>query len=92
MGRPPKYKKIVAHLHRDILYTAFGIAQLAKKHKLVKHLADVPKVKIAMAVCKSRNNFPIEGDGKVYIKGQPPTLGWFGWRWKQAYGIKKEDW
>lgn len=29
-------------------------------------------------------NFPIEGDGMVFLDGQPPIMGHFGWRFKQA--------
>lgn len=38
-----------------------------------------------------RHLFPLGGDGTVFQKGQPPTPGWFGRRWKQAYNIDIEE-
>ncbi len=88
IGRPMKYRKILLRLENDDLYTPAAIARFAVEVGLVKESRKEPKklvlqrIRIAMGRFSNNHDFPDEGDGMVIIRGQAPTPGWFGWRWK----------
>ncbi len=88
IGRPMKYRKILQRLENDDLYTPAAIARFAVEAGLVKESRNEPKklvlqrIRIAMGRFSNNHDFPDEGDGMVTLRGQAPTPGWFGWRWK----------
>lgn len=90
IGRPMKYKGIIERLEEDDLYTPATIAAFAEKIGFVKDQDQAQKrlakqrIRIALGRFSNNHGFPDEGDGMVTIKGQSPTPGWFGWRWKAA--------
>ncbi len=85
-----KYKGIIERLEEDDLYTPATIAAFAEKIGFVKDQDQAQKrlakqrIRIALGRFSNNHGFPDEGDGMVTIKGQSPTPGWFGWRWKAA--------
>ena len=88
IGRPMKYREILLHLEDDDLYTPAAIARFAAEADLIKEseraLRKIALQRIRVAMGRYSNNhlFPDEGDGMVTLRGQSPTPGWFGWRWK----------
>jgi hypothetical protein len=88
VGRPIKYKPIIEALDEDTLYTPATIANFAFDRGLFKEVnaakvrIQKQRIRIAMGRFSNIHAFPDEGDGMVSIKGQAPTPGWFGWRWK----------
>ena len=78
MGRSLKYAYLLKQLEDHRLYSAATIANLetgadsTQKHKIVKSLSRLTK----------RHGFPNLGDGWIEIKGQAPTRGFYGERWK----------
>jgi len=90
IGRPSKYGQILRKLEDDDLYTPASVADFAIEKGFIEgedakalRLAR-QRVRIAMARWTDNKGFPDEGDGHVTLKGQAPTPGWFGWRWKAA--------
>ncbi|CAM2068602.1 hypothetical protein SCOR_24745 [Sulfidibacter corallicola] len=85
-----KYNKIIEKLVEDELYTPATIAALGEALGMVdtsdpeKRKRDRQRIRIALGRFSNNHNFPDEGDGIVTLKGQAPTPGWFGWRWKAA--------
>ena len=85
-----KYKSLIEALEEDDLYTPATIAAFAEETAYfeesdpqMKRLAK-QRIRIALGRFSNNHQFPDEGDGMVTIKGQAPTPGWFGWRWKAA--------
>lgn len=96
-GRPLKYGNILSALDPEALYSSASIARFAEEHNLLSPYENedelnLKKQRIRITMCRFSTNhkFPIEGDGKVYIKQQRPCTGWYGWRWQQAAQIKTE--
>lgn len=93
VGRPAKYNQIIAALDTTAVYTAATIAAFASGNHLFS--ADVEparakqrlRITLGRMIQNKRGLFPPGGDGKVKQPGQPPTPGWYGWRWQQAYHI-----
>lgn len=90
IGRPSKYGHILRKLADDDLYNSASVESFAVDKGFVKgedaealRLAR-QRVRIAMGRWVNNKGFPDEGDGQVCIKGQAPTPGWFGWRWKAS--------
>ena len=89
-GRPMKYGRILQTLNEDELYTPATIAMIALKSDLCQPAntkeakRTYQRIRIALGRFSNNHHFPDEGDGIVTIKGQAPTPGWFGWRWKAA--------
>ena len=88
IGRPSKYSYILRQLVDNDLYTPATVADFALEKGLIKgedakalRLAR-QRVRIAMGRWTNNKGFPDEGDGHIVLKGQSPTPGWFGWRWK----------
>lgn len=82
-----KYKHIIAELDEDALYTSGSIALMAAERNMLPEgdlVKNRRRVRIALASFANAHNFPDEGDGIVFLKGQSPTPGWYGWRWKAA--------
>jgi len=67
------------------LYTPAVIATLAVTNGFVE---DTPLAKLRVRITMSRltfnHHFPRGGDGLVTLRGQAPTPGWWGHRWKDA--------
>ena len=90
IGRPMKYKLLIESLDDDDLYTPGAIASYAEENGFIppggpdqKRLYK-QRIRIALGRFSNNHNFPDEGDGMVTVRGQAPTPGWFGWRWKAA--------
>ena len=83
-----KYKNLIELLEDDVLYTPSTIAAMAEASGMLevseasdKRLAK-QRIRITLGRFSNNHGFPDEGDGMVTVKGQAPTPGWFGWRWK----------
>ena len=63
---------------KDIPLTA-GKAEFAAAVRLARQ-----RMRIALGRFSVEHRFPREGDGLVYLAGQPATPGWFGRRWQEA--------
>ena len=85
-----KYRTILERLADDQLYTPASIAAFALTTGFIKPedpdqiRLEKQRIRISMGRFSNNHDFPDEGDGMVTIKGQAPTPGWFGWRWKAA--------
>ena len=83
-----KYRKVIETLEEDDLYTPATIAAFAIEIGFLplgpNLRLDKQRVRIAMGRFSNNHHFPDEGDGMVTLRGQAPTPGWFGWRWKAA--------
>jgi len=89
IGRPPKYKSIILALDDGELYTPALVAKTAIRMGLLRDDGDGiaierQRCRIAMVRLTNAHFFPDEGDGMVTLKGQSPTPGWFGWRYKET--------
>lgn len=85
-----KYRDLLEQLDNEVVYTPATIAAYAEEinyineadegmHRLMKQ-----RIRITLGRYSNNHKFPDEGDGMVIIRGQAPTPGWFGWRWKRA--------
>ena len=83
-GAPAKYRRLIRSLKSDVLYTPATLSYFAKERS---HLQKC--IRRAMIETSRSHRFPPEGDGLVFLKGQHHNIGWFGWRWKRAYTVKK---
>ena len=88
IGRPMKYKSLIQSLNDHQLYTPSTIAGFAEETEFIdetepsaRRLAR-QRIRIALGRLSKNHHFPSEGDGMVKVKGQSPTPGWFGSRWK----------
>ena len=85
-----KYKPLLESLAEDELYTPASIAAHAQKTEFITSKdpdqvrLEKQRIRIALGRFSNNHNFPDEGDGMVTLRGQAPTPGWFGWRWKAA--------
>ena len=85
-----KYKPLLESLEEDELYTPASIAAYAQKIEFITSTEpdqvrlEKQRIRIALGRFSNNHNFPDEGDGMVTLRGQAPTPGWFGWRWKAA--------
>ena len=91
VGRPMKYKNLVADLEDKTVYSPATIVNRGETRGLInpeltkeQRKKERLRIRHTLARFSSNHNFPIEGDGLVLIKGQTPIRGWFGWRWKKA--------
>ena len=89
IGRPQKYALVLWSLHDDELYTAATVANRAVALELVDASSekrielDRQRIRIAMGRYANNHEFPDNGDGNVRLRGQAPTPGWWGRRWKE---------
>ena len=90
MGRPLKYRAVLDRLDDAVLYTPASISAFAERMGFIKGRASDwrrlqrQRIRIALGRFSNNHDFPDEGDGMVVLRGQSPTPGWFGWRWKRA--------
>ena len=98
IGRPMKYKTLIENLDPEDLYTPATIARFAEQNGFLEQGLSTEKIRLAkqrirIALGRFSNNhqFPDEGDGMVTIKGQSPTPGWFGRRWKAEVAGKLSE-
>jgi len=95
-GRPPKYRKIIANLQAEQLYSPASIARFAQEKQLLSTESERQLARRRLRLClgrmthNKREEFPEQGDGIVRLLGQPPLPGWFGWRWRRAYNLGQE--
>lgn len=90
IGRPMKYHALVKALVDETVYTPSTIAAFALQSGFIREsdpeACNLAKQRIRITLGRFSNNhhFPDGGDGRVTLRGQAPTPGWFGWRWKAA--------
>ncbi len=82
-GRPLKRRAVIEALAPHELYTAAAIARLGVTRKLIPP-EEQTRLRIAMGRFTHNHMFPKEGDGQVFLPGQPPMRGWFGWRFQEV--------
>ncbi len=97
-GRPLKYVCYLKLLNEEDVYSAGSVVQLGFAHGLVEPGLSREakknyqiKVRHALSHLTVRHGFPNEGDGWVRLKGQPPTVAWYGARWQAAMWGKPKD-
>ncbi len=83
IGRPIKHRSVIEALAPHELYTAAAIARLGVAQGLIPP-EERTRLRIAMGRFSQNHGFPKEGDGQVFLSGQPPMRGWFGWRFQEA--------
>ena len=90
IGRPLKYPQFLQALEDREVYTPASIARLGEEKGL---LEDIPpeqrkshclKIRHTLARMSTNQQFPQGGDGTVFLRGQQPSRGWFGSRWKDC--------
>ena len=90
-GRPAEYIELIESLEDETVYTPAGIAIKAIKDGFVSTETESERrlarqrIRINFGRFSNLHKFPDRGDDMVKIKGQAPTPGWYGWRWKRAY-------
>lgn len=83
-----KYDNLVKALEDNKIYTPSTIANFADENNWVDardpevRRLELQRIRIAMGRYSNNHGFPDDGDGTVTVRGQPPTPGWYGWRWK----------
>ena len=89
IGRPQKYALALWALCDDELYTATTVANRAIELNLIdtspprRAEQERQRIRIAMGRYVNNHTFPDNGDGNVRLRGQAPTPGWLGRRWKE---------
>ncbi len=89
-GRPMKYDALLRVLEEEDLYCAASIVNNALKVKVWRIdnyswesvQRQKMRVRHSLARYSTNHKFPFVGDGLVFMKGQAPQRGWYGWRWK----------
>jgi len=95
-GRKGKYSYIIERLNDNTLYSPSKIAWFAWESRLLPNaeIGALSRLRLRTTLGRmtvnKRRLFPIGGDGHILIRGQQPTPGWYGWRWKEAYGVRQE--
>lgn len=88
IGRPLKYRAVLASLDDHELYSAGTITLYAVARELIENtfLAKT-RLRITLSRFSRNHRFPIRGDGVITMAGQAPIPGYWGHRWKIAAGI-----
>ena len=92
IGRPRKYTHIIDALEEDEIYSPGAIVRFAEEKGLLDDYFEEEsnkklvrqRIRISCIRLSEMHQFPAGGDALVTIKGQAPTPGWYGWRWKQS--------
>jgi hypothetical protein len=72
-------------LEPEVVYTPGTITHLAIERGYVDNSpAARRKMRHSLARWASNHEFPRDGHGLVFIKGQAPTRGWYGRYWRQS--------
>ena len=93
VGRPAKYDRVVQLLDSHTLYCGASIVMFADRLGLCpgdndqQHRLNKLRMRVALNRRVAYHLFPPEGDGQLRLKGNAPICAWFGWRWKESYGI-----
>ena len=88
--RPNRNEHVLEALKSDQTYTPASIAQFAKDNDLLRardpdqEKLEMHRMMILLGGRAKKHGFPVDGDEQVIHRGQAPTPGWFGWRWKQT--------
>lgn len=85
IGRPMKYGAVILSLDDHDLYTPATIVRHALDREMIKNdKLPIQRLRITLSRYSQNHGFPKAGDGLVTIKGQAPTPGWWGHRWKDG--------
>jgi len=83
IGRPQKYANILMALDDHDLYTPASITWEAVIRGFIEDNPTAKqRVRITLSRLSRNHQFPRKGDGQVSLRGQAPTVGWWGHRWK----------
>lgn len=95
IGRPLKYKHFIEALDDNTIYTPATIVLVGLMKGFFNANSQEQELKNAklrvrhtLARFSYNHCFPFDGDGFVYLAGQPPLRGWRGSRWKQAADVE----
>jgi len=86
-----KYQFIIERLDNGTLFSPASIAQFAMAEGLLEDDRDgtedtdrllKQRIRVSMGRYSNNHEFPDQGDGLITLRGNAPTPGWFGWRWK----------
>lgn len=89
LGRPPKYRELVASLEDKELYAAASIAHFASTMGFIEETdatarkKAVARIRLAM-MTHARSRLCPWGDGLLGVNGAM-QVGWFGRTWKESY-------
>ncbi len=90
-GRPMKYRHYIEILEDERIYTPATIVDHGIAHGLfpidLKESAGQSlrlKIRHALSRLSLNRGFPRIGDGLVFVDGQAPSRGWYGFRWKST--------
>ncbi len=85
IGRPMKYDNVLLSLDDNDLYTPAAIVRHALQNGMIEdEKTAITRLRITLSRYSQNHEFPKAGDGLVTIKGQAPTPGWWGHRWKDS--------
>ena len=94
VGRPLKYRQLLTALHDEDVYSPGKIARFGEATGILdtsisedEVLQQRLRIRHTLARYRINHKFPREGDGMVYLRGQSPTPGWTGKRWKARLDI-----
>ena len=96
-GRPMKYPHFIMTLEDDVVYTPGTVALLGQELGFLDDVPDSEKsdarmrVRHTLARYRVNHKFPIDGDGMVRVRGQAPTIGWKGGRWKEPVAEHEQE-
>lgn len=77
-------RRIMDEVDDNHLYTASTLAMLARDQGYEQLMQ---RVRVALKRLAKINSFPAKGDGE--LEGYSiPIPAWFGWRWREALGLK----
>lgn len=83
-----KYDDLLIQLEDEVLYSAGAIIRFAQDSDFAQGQQALLRIRISLNTRATRYSFPELGDGWVRLRGQGPTPGWFGWRWKSTISAK----
>lgn len=90
VGRPMKYGRFIENLEDDVVYTPAAIVRhgellgLFPATSYEKKKKAKLRIRHTLARLSVNHQFSERGDDLVFLRGQAPTRGWYGWRWKRA--------
>jgi hypothetical protein len=85
-----KYDDLLIQLEDEVLYSAGAIIRFAQDSDYARLQQALLRIRISLNTRATRYGFPELGDGWIRLRGQGPTPGWFGWRWKSTVTDKSQ--